>query len=357
MSTIVGVGMFGLPYAGMRSGFLITGISLIALTIIMATVHSFYADIVVKTKQNCRLPGYTEEYLGRRAKNIVGTFVVLGFYGSLLVYIIVGGNFLNIILNSFVSLPAVYSNLLFFAFGSIAIYFGLRLISKIDLLMGLFLIVIVFAFLFLGYSNINIANLKTINWQNALTPYGAILYSLAGMSVIPEIRELFKRNKKEEKRYKRAVVLGTIIPGLLYLVFIGTVMGLTGNQTTEEAINGLINILGRKVVLLGSLFGFLATITSFFALGLSLKQTYIRDFKIKKGLAWLLTCIVPIVLFVLGINSFVVIITIIGAVMGLTECSTIILVHQKITGKRSWAKLIIVCIFIIGFVYTITNIL
>jgi len=246
MSTIVGVGMFGLPYAGMQSGFLIIGLLLFILTVIMSTVHWFYADIVVKTNKNCRLPGYAGEHLGNKAKTIVGIFVILGLYGSLLVYIIVGGNFLGTILSEFLNLPAIYFNLIFFVIGSIAIYSGIKLISGTDLLMGVFLIVIVLIFVLLGHNNVNFINFKTINWQNLLIPYGAILYSLAGMSVIPEIREMFKNSNKDKKYYKKAIVAGTIIPGVLYLVFIGIVIGLTGVNTTEEAINGLIDVLGKK---------------------------------------------------------------------------------------------------------------
>ncbi|HOZ16421.1 MAG TPA: aromatic amino acid transport family protein [Candidatus Portnoybacteria bacterium] len=354
MSTIVGVGMFGLPYVGVSSGFLIMSGLLLLLTITMTVIHLFYADIVLKTNKNCRLPGYAEEYLGSKAKTIIGIFVILGFYGSLLVYIIVGGNFLGIILSQFINLPLIYFNLIFFAIGSVAIYFGLKLISGLDLLMGVFLIAIIFIFFVLGYGNIKLTNLTVVNWRNMLVPYGAILYSLAGMSVIPEIKEMFKK-RNAQKQYKRAIVCGTAIPGIMYIIFIGIVIGLTGSQTTEEAIEGLANIIGEKAVLFGSLFGFLATITSFFALGLSLKQTYVYDFKIKKGTAWLLTCVVPIVLFMTGIHSFVAVITVIGAVMGLIECSAIILIHQKITGKKSWIKLLIVLMFIVGFVYTILN--
>ncbi len=356
MSTIVGVGMFGLPYVGARSGFLITGGLLLLLTMIMITIHLFYAEIVLKTNKNCRLPGYAEEYLGKRAKTIIGIFVILGFYGSLLVYIIVGGNFLGMVLSQFINLPLICFNLIFFIIGSIAIYSGLKLISGLDMLMGLFLIVIIFIFLILGYDNIKLTNLTVINWQNILVPYGAILYSLAGMSVIPEIKEMFKRGNIR-KQYRRVIVWGTAIPGIMYLIFTGIVIGLTGSQTTEEAIDGLAGIIGGKAVLFGSLFGFLATITSFFALGLSLKQTYIYDFKIKKGAAWLLTCVVPIILFVSGVHSFVVVITVIGAIMGLIECSAIVFMHQKMTGKKSWIKLLIVLMFVIGFMYTIINIL
>jgi tyrosine-specific transport protein len=354
MSTIIGVGMFGIPYAGAQSGFLITGALLIVLTAIMIAIHLFYADIISVTKEKRRLPGYAEKYLGKNAKFVVGLFVIVGFYGSLLVYTIVGGNFLNTMLSGYINLPAIVFNLIFFIIGSVAVYFGLKLISGIDFLMGLFLVVIIAMFLIFGYNNINIDNLKTINLKNILIPYGAILYSLAGIAIIPELSGSFK---KERKQYKKVIIWGTIIPGLMYLIFTGIVIGLTGSRTSEEAIGGLVGVLGKGVVFWGSVFGFFATITSFFALGLSLKQTYIFDFKIKKGSAWLLTCIVPFLLFIAGIHSFVTVITVLGATMGLIECSSIVLMHQRTSKNKNRFELLIIPIFIIGFIYTIAKIL
>lgn len=350
MSTIVGVGMFGIPYAAAQSGFLIAAAFLFFLTIIMTLIHSFYGEIVLRTKEKHRLAGYAGYYLGERWKQIVGFFVVLGFYGSLLVYIIVGGNFLYLIFAPVVNLPAIVFNLIFFAIGSVAVYFGIRFIAGMDLLMGLFLILIVVLFLYLGLNQINIDNLKTINISNIIAPYGVILYSLAGMAAVPEIISVFKRKKEH---CKKAIILGTVIPGILYFIFMATVIGLTGGKTSLEAINGLAGILGKKAVFFGSVFGFLAAITSFFILGLSLKATYIYDFGFHKNWAWFITCFTPLILLALGFQNFIVIITILGALLGLIECTSVILIHKKAVPTSNRLSYFLVLIFVIGFIYTL----
>ena len=354
MSTIVGVGMFGIPYAGAKSGFLISAFFLLVLTIIMTLIHLFYGEIVSKTKEKHRLPGYAGYYLGERWKRIVGFFVVVGFYGSLLVYILVGGKFLQLAFSPIINLPQSTFNLIFFAIGSIAVYFGLRLIAGLDLLMGLFLILIVFLFLFMGLNKIDINNLKIINWRSAIVPYGVILYALAGMAAVPEIRNIFKKN---EKHFKKAIIWGTAIPGVLYLIFAGTVIGLSGNKVSSEAVGGLGGTLGDRAVILGAIFGFLATITSFFVLGLSLKESYIRDFGFHKNWAWFITCFVPLGLFALGIQNFLLIITILGALLGLIECTSIILIRKKIAPRISkWLGCFMILVFVIGFIYTLIKI-
>lgn len=363
MSTIVGVGMFGLPYTGAQSGFLIAVIFLFILTGIMTLLHLFYGEIVSRTKGKHRLVGYAEHYLGKQGKRIVSLSVIVGFYGSLLVYIIVGGSFLKTIFSFAADIPSFVFNLIFFAIGAMAVYFGIKLIAELDFLMGLFLILIIFLFLYFGFFKLDIANFKTINWYNSFMPYGIVLYSLAGLAAIPEIREFFSQNGKF---YKRAIIWGTLIPAILYFIFIWTVIGLTGLATSAEAISGLVGVLGRKVIFIGSLFGFLACLTSFFVLGLSLKATFHYDFKINKNLAWFLVCSGPLLLFILGFRSFIPIIVLLGALMGAIEGSAIVLIYKKAKrfGNRmpgyslkipDILRYIIILIFILGFISTLIS--
>lgn len=364
ITTIVGVGMFGLPYAGVQSGFLVAAIFLLLLTIIMTMLHLFYGEIVVKTKEKHRLVGYIDHYLGKKWKFLVSLSVIIGFYGSLLVYIVVGGQFLANVF-SFSGFSNIVFYLIFSAIGSLAIYFGIKFITGLDILMGIFLFLIVFSFLLLGVSHINIDNFKGINLSKVFFPYGAILYSLAGMAAIPEMRDLFK---KEVKGFKNSIVWGTVIPAIMYFVFIFTVIGLTGKNTSLDSISGLSNILGNKIILLGAIFGFLATITSFFVIGLSLKETFHFDFKINKKLSWFLVCSIPLILLFLGVQNFVSVIVVLGALMGGVEGIAVILAHSKIkkieTEKGEYninnfyfIKLIMIIMFVAGFVYTLISML
>lgn len=364
ITTIVGVGMFGLPYAGVQSGFLVAAIFLLLLTIIMTMLHLFYGEIVVKTKEKHRLVGYIDHYLGKKWKFLVSLSVIIGFYGSLLVYIVVGGQFLANVF-SFSGFSNIVFYLIFSAIGSLAIYFGIKFITGIDILMGIFLFLIVFSFLLLGVSHINIDNFKGINLSKVFFPYGAILYSLAGMAAIPEMRGLFK---KEVKGFKNSIIWGTVIPAIMYFVFIFTVIGLTGKNTSLDSISGLSNILGNKIILLGAIFGFLATITSFFVIGLSLKETFHFDFKINKQLSWFLVCFIPLILLFLGVQNFVSVIAVLGALMGGVEGIAVILAHSKIKkietekgeysiGNFYFIKLIMIIMFVAGFVYTLISML
>ena len=65
ISSIVGVGMFTLPFIASKAGLLTIIFYFIVLGFIQHWFHKVYALIVLSTKKQHRLPGYAEKYLGK----------------------------------------------------------------------------------------------------------------------------------------------------------------------------------------------------------------------------------------------------------------------------------------------------
>ena len=86
---IVGVGMFGLPYLTVRSGWLVFVVLLVVLGLAQYLVHLIYANMIVINGSFHRLPGYVGQYLGLKGKWAVFIAKLIGNYGSLLAYIII----------------------------------------------------------------------------------------------------------------------------------------------------------------------------------------------------------------------------------------------------------------------------
>jgi tyrosine-specific transport protein len=88
------------------------------------------------------------------------------------------------------------------------------------------------------------------------------------------------------------------------------------------------------------------------------------DYKIPKLLSWLIISILPLALFVGGVQSFILIIGVVGAVMGGIDGILVILIFQKLK-KSSKSKPVIVfgfsrllkwlllIIFVVGILYEI----
>ena len=277
MGTIVGLGMFGIPYAASKAGFFVGAIYLVFLGGVMILVHLVIGEIVERTKGKHRLTGYIEKYLGMRAKQAIGAIIIFAIYAALLAYIIVAGRFLELIFAD--TIGAFTLSLIFWAVISPFILRGIKTIGAVELGMAALLLLLTGVLFTLGIKEVNTENFSGFNLASFFLPYGVIIFAMDGGVAVPEMRELLKL---DGKNYKRAIILGTIIPIFVYFVFMSLVIGVSGVGTSEEALAGLSSHLGPGIVKIGAIFGMLAIITSYLALGSNLKHTFEYDWRINK---------------------------------------------------------------------------
>jgi tyrosine-specific transport protein len=356
---IIGVGIFGVPYAITKVGFALGIFYIIILGAILLLTNLLYSEVVLRTEGKHRLVGYAEIYLGKWGKMVAGAAQVLSFYGGLVAYIIVGGQFLHSVL-----LPVFGGSLFayqfaFFVLMSLAVLIGLRLVASIEFLMTILLlavmaIIFVFGLPYVWYPNLYVMNLKEIFF-----PYGVILFALGGAAAVPAIRDLLRG---QEERMKKAITIGTVVPLIVTALFAFVVIGISGASTTPEAISGLAGALGNKIIIFGAIFGFLAIATSFLVLGLNLKEIFSLDYKLNKFLSWILACVLPFLIFLVGRPEFISVVAFTGAVLGGLEGILIILIWLKAKeeGKRqpeyslTISRIvldIVAFIFILGILY------
>jgi len=326
IGAIVGVGIFAVPYVVAKAGFLLGLFFLFVLGGVALLFHLLYGEIVLRTPGKHRYVGYAEIYLGQWGKWLITFTSIFIFYGALLAYIIVGGKFLQTI---FGGTDFVWS-LFFFAVCSLAIFFGLKVITKIEVLMTLFLIAVIILIFIKSLPMIKLDNLSTLDWQYFFLPYGVIFWAVTAASAIPEMKEIFKQNYQ---LFKKAITWGTLLPVFLHLFFILTVVGVTGHQTSPEAIQGLAMALEDHTIIFGAIFGLLAVTTSFLVVGLSLKKTFWYDYKINKYLAWALTCFIPLIAYLCELRDFIAVIGFLGATLGGLQMILLILIYQKAKKK------------------------
>lgn len=307
VGVIVGAGMFVLPYTVARAGIVWGSVHALLAFAVLTLIHLLYGEIVFSTPGAHRLPGYAKIYLGQCAKSVSFLSALIGFYGALLVYGLLGGVFLAGLAGGDSSLWS----LLFFAVGGCILFFDLERIGTINFILTFVLIgVIVLLSAFL-MPHIEFARIPLVPTSEWFLPYGVFLFAFAGASAIPDVADVFRR--RNERLFRRIVVLSTLIPLVLYALFIVSVVGVMGEETTKEAIFGLERFVGSWAVVLGSIMGFLAVFTSFLTLGADLKNMFIYDYSWRPILAWGVTIAVPLMLYVVGITDFVSTIGVVGA--------------------------------------------
>ena len=155
----------------------------------------------------------------------------------------------------------------------------------------------------------------------------------AGFSAIPIQRDILRG---QENNLKKSILLAVLLTGVLYLLFAFTVLGISGGVTTPDAISGLYEFLGSKIIFLGSLFGILAVSTSFLMLGSAFLDMFHLDYNVPRKLAWLLVVVPPLVLFLGGLRTFIDIISLAGSVaIGLEGIVlTFVYIKSKSKGDR-----------------------
>lgn len=313
IGTVVGAGIFALPFIISQSGIATLFIFLPLLVLIQYYLHKMYAEIVLSTKTEHRIPGYTEIYAGKKHKNIASLFSIVGAYGSLLAYIILGGIFLHGLLGSyFGGSPLVYS-LVLFSLESLIVLFGLKMIAGAEFFMTIFLIIVVFIITSKSLGFVDIGNFELISWKKFFLPYGPIFFSVGGLAAIPEVCRLLK---KEKKKIKSAIFWGTLIPAIITIIFVIVVVGVTGKNTTQDTLIGLSQIFSNGVVTFALIFGLLSVMTSFLVISQAVREIYWWDFKMNKNLAWFIACGVPLILFLLGIQNLIKVVSFTGAITG-----------------------------------------
>lgn len=355
--TIIGVGLFGLPYITLKVGFWVMLGYFLVLGILAILIHLFFGELAIITPDFKRLPGFAQIYLGKGGQIVAYISTILGLFGALLAYLIVGGEFFTELLSPFFGGSSLFYTLFYFIIGAFLIFYGIKTIAQVEFWGLVLFFIILFAIFFRAASFINIENLfighwllVSGQWSNLFLPYGVILFSLWGAALIPEVEEMLAEQKKI---ILKIIPIAILIPALVYLFFIYLVLGITGPQTTETALPGLRQVLGDGIVSLALLFGLLTTFTSFITLGLTLKKVFWYDLKLRKNLAWAITCFLPLILYLAGIKSFIAVIGLVGGIMLAFDGILILLMYKKIKPERVVFIYPLILVLLGGIIYSI----
>lgn len=345
LGTIIGVGIFGLPFVAYKAGFFIVTFYFILMVSIVIWINLIYAEVVLADKKVCRFPGYVGEYLGEKWKKISFIVMAVGLIGALLAYLIIGGEFLNSFLNPYLGGTPLLYTLLFFILGAYLILKGMKSISGAEIFLLFVLLIILAVFFIKTFPFIDFNQFDDIHLDYLFFPHGVVLFSLWGTALIPEMKEIVKGSRPI---LRKVIISGLIISSLIYLLFIFIVLGASKPIVSEEAISGLNQVIGGDIIKLGFIFGVITCFTSFITLGLTFKKILWYDFGLSKNVAWALTCFLPLFLFLLGLREFIEIISLTGSIALGIEGMIIIFLYQKFLKKKFAKPLNPVFYFLIG---------
>jgi len=328
IGTIIGAGIFGLPYVINKSGVVTGFFYFLILGGVVLLIHLFFGEAILRTKDPCRLPGLAQKYLGVWGKVLVTISVIGGLVGALLAYLILSSNFLKILCASFANLSAVELAVIFWAIMSYLIFRGIKLIASVELLTNIVFFSASLIILFFCLPKFDFQNLAVFNLPNIFLPFGVILFSLIGWSAIPEMID-FLKNPSDKRRVRKAIILATAVVVPFYLLFSLAILGATGNRIGSDTLSSLAPLLDSKIIFLGVLAALVTLADSILVLGLYLKNTLIYDLRLSRSLAGLISCGLPLGLFLIGFKDFIGTLGFVGTIVGVIEGTAIILIFKK----------------------------
>ncbi len=354
VGTCIGAGVLGLPYIASKAGFFITFLYILGLGGIVLLVNLYLSEIILRTKGKHQLIGYAEKYLGKRGRHFMEFAVVFGIFASMVAYTLgVGESF------SFLFFGDAEHSILFgVLFGFLMLFLLKGGIQSLKRFEKWGVLVIFFLFLFIAiqfFPSINYNNLLEMNFSYLLLPFGVVLFSMMSFHSIPEMRLVAS---SDGKLFKKAIISGTLISVLIYILFSLIIVGALGQNTPEVA-----------TLALGPIFVFLGIFTmftSYFAMGNSLMDNFKFDERYTEKSSWILASIIPIVIFLVtqlsDFFSFTKILSIGGVVSGGSIAILVLLMIKKAkrNGDREpeyslHPKLIWIILFILIFIFGVIN--
>lgn len=298
--TVIGAGILALPLATADAGFWPT---LAAILLIggMSLLTAVYI---------ARLSGdYTGEHLPQMASRILGWWagplmllaLITYIYAALIGYLSAGG----VILNDLLGLPVWLGTILYFTVATVIAYLGIETSSKAELVLFTVMLVLIMGIVGLSLPHISRPPPTSDGLMQVPVAFGLVLFAYVGHSIIPSLATQTTREDLE-----RAVILGMLTPLLLYLLWTGVISAVVPQQLLEDAAAAgapatipLGAVLGGGVVLMGSLFALLATMTSF--IGFSVSLTDIFDYRFRRAVATAMAVGAPLLIALAYPTGFV----------------------------------------------------
>jgi len=211
----IGAGILGIPFVVAKSGFLIGMLHILLIGTAIIIINLYVGEIALRTKKNHQLTGYAEQYLGKKGKKWMVATMIGSIYGALIAYTIGVGQALHGILPS---IDSFWFSIGFFVVASAIVFIGLKAVKESELLFTT--AVIILAAIIIGVivfsDKFSTAGLATVNFPYLFLPFGVVLFAFLGAAAVPEMKEELGKNTK---KLKKAIIIGGIVPILLYGLF------------------------------------------------------------------------------------------------------------------------------------------
>ncbi|RJP44927.1 hypothetical protein C4587_01395 [Candidatus Parcubacteria bacterium] len=299
--TTIGAGMFALPYVFDRAGWLLGAAYVFAAVISVTAIHYLYFRALETVGERNRLLGLVRNTFGNTGFYPAFFVVVVGLLLALVVYLILGTEFLRVVMPQ---LDGGYALFLFWAASSLPLLLGLRGLAKIEIFGALIMGAIILAIFFFSLTAAAPAR-EFFQPREIFLPFGPVLFALAGWTAVEPIYELISSGPRTRRGALIALLgAGTLAAAVLYFLFIEGALRLSLPSVSPDGISALLRLpdWGKQGA---GLLGLFAIWTSFVPIGLEVANELEKDMKLPKVVGLSVVVAVPLALVLLGLDNFI----------------------------------------------------
>ncbi len=288
--TSIGAGMLALPAVTGIAGFIpAMAVNTLCWLFMMAT-GLLFLEATLWMEKGSNLLSMADRLLGRTGKWIGGISFIFLYY-CLLVSYVAGGT--PILMHETarilpIELTGTSGYVLFSALFGIIVYFGHRVVDRINWLLMVSLILSYVLLIALGSTEIVTQYLMRKEWNITLAAAPILFCAYGYHNVIPSLTSYLDKNVS---KLRLTIVAGTAIPFLVYSFWQWMIIGsIPQEQILAASTNGipitftLQEITGNHFLsMLGGYFGFFALVTSFLGVSLSMVDFFTDGLNISDG--------------------------------------------------------------------------
>ncbi len=330
--TVIGAGTFAVPAAMHSMGVAAGTVAFWLVALLVLVTHLLFVDVALSSAsaEKKRFPGYVGLALGEKFKFVASIAYAAQIIGAGFIYLVLGGEFLAVLIRNGVVHDAFVWQLVFWVLGSLSVSVGLKVVMKIESWLTLLLVLLMLVTSGLFYGQVRPALFFSATWQSISIALGVFLFSLAGWNVIPEIGQFFKGDRQKTRQ---AVAVGSL--GAAFMIWLFGVMAYAAiGADLGESVGDLSRGLPSGLFWLIPVVGLLAVATSYITLLQDLVQSFRRDLKFSAVLSYVVTFGAPLTLLFLASRQAVQAIGFVGSALTSINALLLSFTAIKLLGKR-----------------------
>lgn len=326
VGSVIGVGVFGLPYVVAQSGFLIGALHLLIVGFVYTVALFIYAEVIMYTPGKMRIAGLAERYLGHHWRHASSFFQYSNSWGAMIAYVVLGGGLLHALFETWLGGAELVYQIVFFVVASLVLLGGLGLVSWVESYFFWVILVLSVLLIVAAVPNIDAQNLIYVNLPNWASPLGVALFAYGGFAAIPEAADVLKGNRE---LLRRSTIYAMIFCASFYVLFTLAVVAVTGENTTQDALIGFSATVGQWFLTASGIVAIYAVLSSYIILGMSNIDGLVYDFRWKYVPAWFAVILIPAIFFLLGARDFIPVIGFTGGVIGSLIGLIVVRIYKK----------------------------